>query len=161
MILLGHECPCRCSLRWLSACGRSEPAHLARSPPPCRYVSNTTGVSTRLPACLSMHGLLMHIPFPSPARPLHAPCICPSPSHLQLRQHVGGLGGVEGARADEQHVLGGHVAVLGGHRGALGGVWGEVGGRRWWEVGGVWAWAPAYRRLMPKVLAHLLTHVTN
>ena len=34
---------------------------------------------------------------------------------LQLREHVRRLGRVEGARADEEHVVGGDVAVLGGH----------------------------------------------
>ena len=33
---------------------------------------------------------------------------------LQLCQHVAGLAGVEGAAADEQDVVGVHVAVLGG-----------------------------------------------
>ena len=38
---------------------------------------------------------------------------------LQLRQEVGGLGHVEGARRDEQDVVGLHAAMLGGDGGAL------------------------------------------
>ena len=38
---------------------------------------------------------------------------------LQLRQEVGGLGDMEGARGDEQDVIGFHLAVLGGNGGAL------------------------------------------
>lgn len=40
-------------------------------------------------------------------------------NHLQLCQHVAGLGLVEGTAGDEQDMVCGHVAVLGGHSGAL------------------------------------------
>lgn len=40
-------------------------------------------------------------------------------AHLQLRHQITRLGGVEGARAHEQHVVGVHVAVLSVHDAAL------------------------------------------